>query len=273
MEKRKEKMGYSSHLDGEEVEDSSREEQSRPNYRRNELVSRPSVAVWRVVLSLALLFLNYFLAQYDKFILSYFQNDVIQSLNLSESEYGILSGYATGIVYALLALPTAYIADYTGARVWVLTITALWWSLCAIFQGLSKNFWQILLARIGMGIGQAPVEALSVSLISDLMGKEFVFFGERREPFLNTKLCLILANHVAVYYMWAYTLARLYQVKYQLRSPTQILHGIQLSSQLALSVLSSLSLFVSLCESLLARLLSLAENLPIIWVIIGRACR
>lgn len=143
------------------------------------LTTRPHLPVWRVVISLVLLFLNYFLAQYDKFILSYFQDEVTSSLRLSAASYGILSGYATGIVYALLALPTAYIADYTSARVWVLTLSAVWWSLCAIFQGLSHNFWQILLARIGMGIGQAPVEALSVSLISDLMGKEYVFFGER----------------------------------------------------------------------------------------------
>ena len=145
----------------------------------SKLISKPHLPIWRVVISVLLLFLNYFLAQYDKFILSYFQTEVLTSLKLSQASYGILSGYATGIVYALLALPAAYIADYTEARVWVLTISAIWWSLCAIFQGLSHNFWQILLARIGMGIGQAPVEALSVSLISDLMGKEYVFFGER----------------------------------------------------------------------------------------------
>ena len=148
-------------------------------HAQGELVARPVIPAWRVAISLVLLFLNYFLAQYDKFILSYFQDEVIKSLNLSTSSYGVLSGYATGIAYALLAIPTAYIADYTGRRVWVLTITAIWWSLCAIFQGLSRNFWQILLARIGMGIGQAPVEALSVSLISDMMGKEYVFIGER----------------------------------------------------------------------------------------------
>lgn len=143
------------------------------------LTARPRVPIWQITISLLLLFLNYFLAQYDKFILSYFQDDLISSLDLNSSSYGVLSGYATGIVYALLALPTAYLADYTSARVWVLTVAALWWSLCAIFQGLSHNFWQILLARIGMGIGQAPVEALSVSLISDLMGKKYVFFGSR----------------------------------------------------------------------------------------------
>ena len=126
-----------------------------------------------------LLFLNFFLAQFDKFVLSYFQTAVIESLELSSSEYGILSGYATGIVYALLAIPIAYIADYTKARVWVLCVATLWWSVCVVFQGLSRNFWQILLARIAMGIGQAPAEALSVSLISDLVDRKYIFLAER----------------------------------------------------------------------------------------------
>jgi MFS family permease len=143
--------------------------------------SRPKTLLSKVYLigAVSLLFLNFFLAQYDKFVLSYFQAEVISSLNLSSSDYGILSGYATGIVYALLALPIAFIADYVEARVWVLSIAALWWSLCVLFQGLSQNFWQILLARIGMGIGQAPVEALSISLISDLVDAKWLFFTER----------------------------------------------------------------------------------------------
>ena len=141
--------------------------------------SRYPVPSVRVVVSIFLLFINYFLAQYDKFVLSYFQADVVRTLSLSSSEYGILSGYATGIVYALLAIPVAFIADEKLARVWVLSISALWWSICVIFQGYSHNFWQILLARIGMGIGQAPVEAISVSLISDLVGTQWIFLGER----------------------------------------------------------------------------------------------
>ncbi|TKA41469.1 hypothetical protein B0A49_12428 [Cryomyces minteri] len=85
------------------------------------LVQRPVVPIWQVALSIVLLFINYFLAQYDKFILSYFQSQVISSLGMSLSEYGILSGYATGIVYAVLAIPVAYLADYTGYRVWILS--------------------------------------------------------------------------------------------------------------------------------------------------------
>ncbi len=141
--------------------------------------SRPVLRKLYIALSILLLFLNFFLAQYDKFVLSYFQAEVIDSLHLSSNDYGILSGYAIGIVYAMLAIPMAFIADYTNARIWVLSIAALWWSLMVLFQGLSHNFWQILLARIGMGIGQAPVEALSISIISDLVEPRWLFLSER----------------------------------------------------------------------------------------------
>ncbi|KAB2104643.1 hypothetical protein AG0111_0g6452 [Alternaria gaisen] len=125
-----------------------------------------------------LLLVNYFLAQYDKFILSYFQTSVLADLSLSSTQYGLLSGYATGIVYAILALPIAFLSDYTSARVWVLCVTAAWWSLCVIFQSLANNFGQLFCARLGMGIGQASVEAISISLISDLVGWRNVFIGE-----------------------------------------------------------------------------------------------
>lgn len=129
-------------------------------------------------LCIFLLFVNYFLAQYDKFILSYFQTSVLADLSLSSTQYGLLSGYATGIVYAILALPIAFLSDYTSARVWVLCITAAWWSVCVIFQSLAHNFGQLFCARLGMGIGQASVEALSISLISDMVGWRNVFIGE-----------------------------------------------------------------------------------------------
>jgi len=162
--------------------DDSKEPTSPLSEPASPLTEQPTKSVLsrvHTVVSIILLFLNFFLAQYDKFVLSYFQTSVITSLNLKSSDYGILSGYATGIVYALLAIPIAFLADHTEARVWVLGVATLWWSLCVIFQGLSHNFWQIFLARLAMGIGQAPAEALSVSLISDMVGTKWVFIAER----------------------------------------------------------------------------------------------
>lgn len=151
---------------------------SNPAASGNTSCGRRIVEIAHVYLSIALLFVNYFLAQYDKFILSYFQDSVLQTLSISGTQYGLLSGYSTGIVYALLALPVAFVADYTGARVWTLSIASCWWSLCVVFQGLARNFAEVYCARLGMGIGQAAVEALSVSLISDMVEWRNVFIGE-----------------------------------------------------------------------------------------------
>ena len=151
-----------------------------------------------IAVSIVLLFLNYFTAQYDKFILSYFQTAFSQSLSLSAPEYGVLSGYATGIVYALLALPIAYLADYLpSARVWTLTIASLWWSLCVILQSLCHNFWQVFLARIGMGIGQSAVEALSISLISDMIEWRNVFLGSSAF-YVGVYIGEAVSGHIAV---------------------------------------------------------------------------
>jgi len=187
-----------------------------------------TIVTLRIVCSVLLLFLNYFLAQYDKFVLSYFQAEVIQSLNLTSVQYGVLSGYATGILYALLAIPIAFVADYTRSRVWVLSVAACWWSLCVLCQGLSHNFWQILLARIGMGIGQAPVEALSISLISDLVPLKWLFFCERCVDDHGHSLGPLTDPPIASS-TWAFMLVKLSQVRSQLHSSRQARLGTTLS--------------------------------------------
>ena len=133
----------------------------------------------RTYLTIFLLLLNYFISQYDKFVLSYFQVEVIEALNLTSTQYGLLSGYATGIVSALTAILISFVADYSRARLWTLTIAALWWNTMVLLQGYTHNFWQIFLARLAMSIGQSPVEALSVSLISDLVPSKWLFLSER----------------------------------------------------------------------------------------------
>lgn len=130
-----------------------------------------------VYLSIAILFINYFLAQFDKFILSYFQSSVLSTLSITAPQYALLTGYSTGIVNAILAVPVAMIADFTAARVWTLCIASAWWSLCVIFQSLARTYAEMYCARLGMGIGQSAVEALSVSLISDFVGWRNAFLG------------------------------------------------------------------------------------------------
>ncbi|KAK5168440.1 uncharacterized protein LTR77_007010 [Saxophila tyrrhenica] len=149
-----------------------------PATQRHRSTARSKLRAAHILLMIVLLLLNYFIAQYDKFVLSYFQAEVIESLGLTSTQYGLLSGYATGIISALTAIPIAFLADWSGRRVWTLTAAALWWNACVICQGYSKNFWQLFLARLAMSIGQSPVEALSISVISDLVPVRWLFLAE-----------------------------------------------------------------------------------------------
>ena len=172
MDDSKHEARTDNHLDGDYESPTG-----SPHHAGSESRLKESLHFAHIYLSIFLLFINYFLSQYDKFILSYFRPEVAASLNLSDTQYGLVSGYATGIVYALLAPLVAFVADYTSARVWTLSIAAAWWSLCVVFQGLANNFGQLYCARLGMGIGQAAVEALSISLISDFVAWRNVFLG------------------------------------------------------------------------------------------------
>lgn len=147
------------------------------NESRSPPSRKKSLELAYIYLSIALLFINYFLAQFDKFVLSYFQSSILETLSISAPQYALLTGYSTGIVNAILALPVAMVADFTAARIWTLCVASAWWSLCVVFQGLAKTYAEMYCARLGMGIGQSAVEALSVSVISDLVGWRNAFFG------------------------------------------------------------------------------------------------
>lgn len=64
---------------------------------------------------------------------------LIADLDLSASQYGILTGFATGLVYALFALPLGFLTERYFRRVWVLAAGCVWWSACMCFQVGSRS--------------------------------------------------------------------------------------------------------------------------------------
>ena len=96
-----------------------------------------------------------------RFIISYFQQDVVADLHISSAGYGALTGYGTSVLSSFAVIPIAIFTDSSQARVWALTGTIIWWSLMVIFQSLTHKFWEIILARLGMFLGQSASEAVS----------------------------------------------------------------------------------------------------------------
>jgi MFS family permease len=102
----------------------------------------------------------------DRQILAILAQSIKEDLGLSDTQIGALSGVAFGIFYATLGIPIARLADRY-SRVNIISICLAIWSLMTALSGLAGNFWHLLAARIGVGIGEAGGSPPSHSLIAD----------------------------------------------------------------------------------------------------------
>ena len=102
----------------------------------------------------------------DRQILSILLEPIKRDLGLSDTQLGVLGGLAFALFYATLGMPIARIADRSNRRNLVAVSLAVWSAMTA-FAGLAFNFWQLLIARIGVGVGEAGCSPASHSIISD----------------------------------------------------------------------------------------------------------
>ncbi|AWW75404.1 MFS transporter [Erythrobacter sp. KY5] len=107
----------------------------------------------------------------DRQILSILATPIQAELQLSDGEMGLLGGLAFALLYSTMAVPLAALADRT-SKSWVITVSLAAWSGFTALCGLAQNFWQIFLARLGVGIGEAGGVAPSYALIGDYFPSE-----------------------------------------------------------------------------------------------------
>ena len=115
---------------------------------------------------LGMLLLVYIFNFVDRQILSILAAPIQADLDLSDSQMGLLGGFAFALLYSTLAVPLAALADRT-SRTWVITVSLALWSGFTALCGLAQGFWHIFLARLGVGIGEAGGVAPSYALIGD----------------------------------------------------------------------------------------------------------
>lgn len=120
---------------------------------------------------LALLVLGNAVNFIDRSILSILLEPIKLELKLTDTQLGLLGGLAFALFYATLGIPIAALAD-RWRRVNVLSISMVIWSAMTAVCGLATNFITLLLARIGVGVGEAGASPPSHSLISDYFPPE-----------------------------------------------------------------------------------------------------
>ena len=116
--------------------------------------------------ALGVLFLGYVVNFVDRSILAILLEPIKNDLDLSDSQLGLLGGLAFAIFYTTMGIPIAALAD-RWSRVKILSISIVIWSAMTAVCGLASSFMMLLLARIGVGVGEAGASPPSHSLISD----------------------------------------------------------------------------------------------------------
>lgn len=128
-------------------------------------------ALRRRGLTLGLLTAAYFCSYMDRQILAIIQELIRHDLHLTDTQLGLIQGFAFAIFYAGLGIPVAWLADRS-SRVNIIAIALTLWSGFTVACGFAGNFVQLLVARIGVGVGEAGSSPPSHSIIADLYPPE-----------------------------------------------------------------------------------------------------
>jgi len=102
----------------------------------------------------------------DRQILGILAKPIQASLHLSDAEFGAIGGTAFAILYSVLGVPLALLADRVG-KTKVIAGSLVVWSGFTALCGAATGFWSLFLSRLGVGVGEAGGVAPSYALIAD----------------------------------------------------------------------------------------------------------
>lgn len=116
---------------------------------------------------LAILTLMYVVNYLDRQILNILLQPIKNEFHVSDTMLGLLAGPTFALFYATLGIPIALAADRSNRRN-IIAISLALFSFMTVMCGLAARFWQLLLARVGTGVGEAGTGPSAQAIISDL---------------------------------------------------------------------------------------------------------
>jgi len=121
--------------------------------------------------ALGLLVVVYVFNNLDRQIINILAEPIRHELGLRDWQLGMLTGLSFALFYATLGIPIARLAE-RGNRARIIAISIVTWSFFTAVCGFAQNFLQLILARIGVGVGEAGCTPAAHSLISDIVPRE-----------------------------------------------------------------------------------------------------
>ena len=116
---------------------------------------------------LAILTLVYAFNHIDRQVLVILLEPIREDLKLEDWHLGLLSGLGFAAVYSTVGIPVAIWAD-RGVRRDIVALSLGFWSFMTVLSGFAQTYWHLLLARMGVGLGEAGGTPPATSMIADL---------------------------------------------------------------------------------------------------------
>lgn len=129
----------------------------------------PKIAyAWFVVLCLQL---AYAVALIDRQILALLVEPIRRDLAITDTQFSLLVGFAFVLFYSSMGLVCGRLADTRNRRN-MIVVGMILWSLATVACGLARNFNELFLARMLVGVGEAVLSPAAYSMIADYFPKE-----------------------------------------------------------------------------------------------------
>jgi MFS family permease len=128
----------------------------------------PAGIAWYAVVILVIAFIFSFI---DRIIIAMLVEPLKQDLGLTDTQLGLLQGLAFAVFYATVGLPIGRWADRYSRRA-IIGWGIFLWSIMTAACGLARSFWELFLARVGVGVGEAALSPAAYSMIADYFPRE-----------------------------------------------------------------------------------------------------
>lgn len=130
-----------------------------------------SSSLWYAWYVVIVLMICYTLSFVDRQILSLMVGPIKRDLVISDTEIGLLLGFAFAVFYTFAGLPLGRVVDTYGRRN-PIAVGIFLWSIMTALCSAARSYWTLFLARIGVGVGEATLSPAAFSLISDYFPPE-----------------------------------------------------------------------------------------------------
>ncbi|HEY1723888.1 MAG TPA: MFS transporter [Steroidobacteraceae bacterium] len=126
--------------------------------------SNLSPYLWYVTAVFALFFALSFA---DRQIIGVVAEPMKAALQLTDVQIGIIGGLGFVVFFVFFGLPLGRLAD-TRNRKWLIVAGVIIWSTSTVLCGLATRFWELLILRMGVGLGEATLGPCAYSILADI---------------------------------------------------------------------------------------------------------